>query len=285
MADVNEIEDFFNSVASDAEGSNDDGMAELLGDSTDTYIDTNAPVTEVVVEEAPVGAIEPAPVPTELPTIETTEVVEEVAKTELDLLKEQNALLLARLNEVQTQINTGVIPVPAAVPDPAIPGAAPTTPPVDIFGGQDFDEVLSSKEKFLAMLLENNKMVLKHAYENLATTLPNVVTEQVNYNQKMRDISNEFYSANSDLANAKPTVQAVMTSIMGANPAKPLSEVLAETATKTRELLGLNKTITKPPATAIAPPGPGTGSKRMDGGTPKATSVSDELEGLARLGF
>ena len=240
-----------------------------------------------IEEPGEVETPEPAPASTEPEApVDTPPPAEAEPQDEAALLREQNALLLARLNDLQAQVNGTVVPAPTApVPTTPVPATTPEQVAADIFGGQDFDEVLSDKAKFLGMMAEYGKVILRTAYDNIATTLPNVVTEQVNYNQKMKEISDEFYSVNADLVNVKPTVAAVMQKLIGENPSKPISEILQESAVKTRELLGLNKTIVKPPSTAVPPPAPSTGSKRMVSGTPQATTVSDEIAALAKLGF
>ena len=123
-------------------------------------------------------------------------------------------------------------------------------------------------------------------YKNMASSLPQVVSEQVNYNQKISEVVKEFYKSNDDLAAVKPTVQAVMQSVQGKNPGKDLAEILKITAEETRKLLGLRpKGVTPPASNQIPPSAPGTGSTRMSGGKPAANDVGAELEMLKGLGF
>lgn len=64
--------------------------------------------TNKEVETPAVGEELPSAQPTEVvtPTVEVSP-VEEAPKDEMTLLKEQNALLIARLNEIQEQVNKG----------------------------------------------------------------------------------------------------------------------------------------------------------------------------------
>lgn len=224
------------------------------------------------------------------PPAETT-TLEETAKDEMTLLKEQNALLLARLNEIQEQVNKGEKPKevePPKVEEGVQQPPAPQTS--DIFDGQDFDEVLSDKGKFLSMLGKALQIAHSHTvetiYKNMASSLPQVVSEQVNYNQKISKVVKEFYKSNDDLAAVKPTVQAVMQSVQGKNPGKDLAEILTITAEETRKLLGLRpKGVTPPASNQIPPSAPGTGSTRMSGGKPATDDVGAELDVLKSLGF
>ena len=209
-------------------------------------------------------------------------------KTELQLLQEQNALLMERLNLLQNQINDGL---PKAEPqkiepskpvEPVAPKATEGT--VDIFDGQDFDDVLSDKGKFLGMLARYGQIVMQETYRTIASTLPNVVNEQVNYQARTKQMADEFYAANEDLAAVRPTVSAVMQTIISENPGKGMDEILTLTATKTRQILGLRPKTNVPPSSQTPPAAPNTGSKRVTNVTRKM-DVSEELEALKNLGF
>jgi hypothetical protein len=252
-----------------------------------------------IMDSANKEVVEEAPIVEELSSAQPDEVftspaeappVEEAPKDEMTLLKEQNALLIARLNEIQEQINKGEKPKevePPKAEDVQQPPAAQTS---DIFDGQDFDEVLSDKGKFLSMLGKALQIAHSHTvetiYKNMASSLPQVVSEQVNYNQKISEVVKEFYKSNDDLAAVKPTVQAVMQSVQGKNPGKDLAEILKITAEETRKLLGLRpKGVTPPASNQIPPSAPGTGSTRMSGGKPATDDVGAELDVLKSLGF
>ena len=209
-------------------------------------------------------------------------------KTELQLLQEQNALLMERLNLLQNQINEGL---PKAEPqkveqskpvEPVAPKATEGT--VDIFDGQDFDDVLSDKGKFLGMLARYGHVVMQETYRTIASTLPNVVNEQVNYQARTKQMADEFYAANEDLAAVRPTVSAVMQTIISENPGKGMDEILTLTATKTRQILGLRPKTNVPPSSQTPPAAPNTGSKRVTN-VARKMDVSEELEALKNLGF
>ena len=261
------------------------------GEEEDIFNIMDSANKEVVVE---------APVVEELPPAQPTEVVippaeappvEEAPKDEMTLLKEQNALLIARLNEIQEQVNKGEKPKEVEPPKTEEGVQQPAAPQTsDIFDGQDFDEVLSDKGKFLSMLGKALQIAHSHTvetiYKNMASSLPQVVSEQVNYNQKISEVVKEFYKSNDDLAAVKPTVQAVMQSVQGKNPGKDLAEILTITAEETRKLLGLRpKGVTPPASNQIPPSAPGTGSTRMSGGKPATDDVGAELDVLKSLGF
>ena len=156
--------------------------------------DTQEPIEDVIDFTKVTDDFEEPPVETppveEPPKEETTPpVVEE--KTELQLLQEQNALLMERLNLLQDQINGN--PTPKAEPKPVEPPKPVETPapkegegPIDIFAGQDFDDVLSDKEKFIGMLARYGQIVMQETYKTIASTLPNVINEQVTYQTRTK---------------------------------------------------------------------------------------------------
>lgn len=277
----------------------DDGnfMDELMG--VDSSPEPTPTEPDFLSDDAYLGSsdfedIAPAPTPVKTvvestePAPDSTTPPEVPEPTEVDSLREQNALLLARLNEIQESLNTREVPAVAPLAQPAAPVQPTQAPsaPVDIFDGQDFDEVLSDKTKFMAMMGKVGQAILDTAYQTIAQTLPNVVVEQVNYNQKMKEVVDEFYSAHEDLKAVKPTVSAVMQKVQGENPSLSIQEVLVKTAETTRSLLGLNRSIAKPPAApSNPPPAPGSGSNRMGAAVSTKTTVSDELDFLKNLGF
>ena len=220
----------------------------------------------------------------------TAEVVEEKPeeKTELQLLQEQNALLMERLNLLQNQINDGLPkaePQKVEPPKPVEPVEPKATEGViDIFDGQDFDDVLSDKEKFIGMLARYGQVVMQETYRTIASTLPNVVNEQVNYQARTKQMADEFYAANEDLAAVRPTVSAVMHTVISENPGKGMDEILTLTATKTRQILGLRPKTNVPPSSQTPPAAPNTGSKRVTN-VARKMDVSEELEALKNLGF
>ena len=211
----------------------------------------------------------------EAKVLETVESVEEKSeeKTELQLLQEQNALLIERLNLLQNQIN-GNAPKVDSKPVEAAKPIEPSPPKeiegaTDIFAGQDFDDVLSDKEKFIGMLARYGQVVMQETYRTIASTLPNIVNEQVNYQSNTKKMADEFYAANEDLAAVKPTVSAVMQTIIAENPGKGMDEILILTANKTRQILGLRAKTNVPPSSQTPPAAPNTGSKRVTNVTRK----------------
>ena len=266
-------------IIEDAGAGAEEDIFNIMDSANKEVVET--PVVEELPTVQPVEVVTP---PTEAPT------VEEVPKDEMTLLKEQNALLIARLNEIQEQVNKGEKPKEVAPPKAEGVQQPSTAQTSDIFEGQDFDEVLSDKGKFLSMLGKALQIAHSHTvetiYKNMASSLPQVVSEQVNYNQKISEVVKEFYKSNDDLAAVKPTVQAVMQSVQGKNPGKDLAEILTITAEETRKLLGLRpKGVTPPPSNQIPPSAPGTGSTRMSGGKPATDDVGAELDVLKSLGF
>ncbi len=252
-----------------------------IGEAPEDDLDFTT-VKEIVEEDEPLPVEEPPkeelPKPEEKPD----------EKTELQLLQEPNALLMERLNLLLDQINGNVPKTEPKSVEPPKPVETPASKesegPVDIFAGQDFDDVLSDKEKFIGMLARYGQVVMQETYRTIASTLPNIVNEQVNYQSQTKKMADEFYSANEDLAAVKPTVSAVMQTIIAENPGKGMDEILTLTATKTRQILGLRAKTNVPPSSQTPPAAPNTGSKRVTNVTRKM-DVAEELEALKNLGF
>ena len=267
-------------------GSSDFMATELFpNDDTGEAPEDDIDFTKVVesFEELPK---ESDPVLVEEPIKE--ELPKDEEKTELQLLQEQNALLMERLNLLQDQINGNAPKVETKPVEPPKPVEThvpkESEGPVDIFAGQDFDDVLSDKEKFIGMLARYGQVVMQETYRTIASTLPNVVNEQVNYQARTKQMADEFYAANEDLAAVRPTVSAVMQTVISENPGKGMDEILTLTATKTRQILGLRPKTNVPPSSQTPPAAPNTGSKRVTNVTRKM-DVSEELEALKNLGF
>ena len=195
---------------------------------------------------------------------------------------------MERLNLLQNQINDGLPkaePQKVEPPKPVEPVEPKATEGViDIFDGQDFDDVLSDKEKFIGMLARYGQVAMQETYRTIASTLPNVVNEQVNYQARTKQMADEFYAANEDLAAVRPTVSAVMHTVISENPGKGMDEILTLTATKTRQILGLRPKTNVPPSSQTPPAAPNTGSKRVTN-VARKMDVSEELEALKNLGF
>lgn len=277
---------FFANDEASMGGSSDFMDTELFpNDAIEEAPEDDIDFTKVVESfEEPTNESDPVPIEESI----KEELPKDEEKTELQLLQEQNALLMERLNLLQNQINGNAPKVETKPVEPPKPVETPAPKesegPVDIFDGQDFDDVLSDKEKFIGMLARYGQIVMQETYRTIASTLPNVVNEQVNYQARTKQMADEFYAANEDLAAVRPTVAAVMQTVISENPGKGMDEILTLTATKTRQILGLRPKTNVPPSAQTPPAAPNTGSKRVTN-VARKMDVSEELEALKNLGF
>jgi hypothetical protein len=122
---------------------------------------------------------------------------------------------------------------------------------------------------------------IKLAQENWQTAAPDVVREHVTQHMTMRELVDNFYAENSDLANVRKTVGAIANEISQENPNLTLDEVFAEAAKRTRETLGLPAAGTVQQQNA---PKPNLPQRRQPGnrrnGTPQLTGMAKEIDDL-----
>ena len=135
------------------------------------------------------------------------------------------------------------------------------------------------------MLANYGKVIMQETFKTIAVQLPNVVNEQVVYQTKTKEMADEFYRVNSDLANVRPTVSAVMQSVIAENPRMDMTNILSKTAEKTRELLGIKAKIDNVSGTSSIPPTAPLSSSKRAGTVIKRMEVSDEIEALKNMGF
>jgi len=113
-------------------------------------------------------------------------------------------------------------------------------------GISDLDEVLSSPEAFNKVLLAVYNMALQEASklsaEQIMKGLPGTIYSYVTEHVNMKELVNQFYVENPDLAMMKKTVAAVANDIAAEHPEFTTEQVFAESAKKTRELLQIKAT-------------------------------------------
>lgn len=276
---------FFSTDESNTGGSFLDEIGEGITDSeTEKDFDDDIDFAKISVEEEVVEDIsnKEEVIPAEEANKEVSPEPKEES-SELEEIKKQNALLIERLNSLQEQINNKTAVKEESVKQEEVQNKDTET--IDIFGGQDFDEVLSDKNKFIGMLANYGKVIMQETFKTIAVQLPNVVNEQVVYQTKTKEMADEFYRVNSDLANVRPTVSAVMQSVIAENPGMDMTNILSKTAEKTRELLGIKSKIDNVSGTSSIPPTAPLSSSKRAGTVIKRMEVSDEIEALKNMGF
>lgn len=240
-------------------------FAELSSDPTveEPVIATDLPVT-TTVEPEPVPIVEP---------IVAEPVIEEV---EYKDLTPRERSLLDRLEKVTGERLDAVVPTPTTE-SPATP-IEPTAH--NFLDGVDIDEVLSSSENLNKLLVAVYNRALADAVgqakEYMLKSAPQVITQYTTQHLAMRELVDQFYRDNHELASIKRTVAAVANEIAADKPELSMSELFKEAGERVYKMLGLKRGTT----TVTAPT---TIAKRALV-TPRGTSVrmqAPALEGVA----
>jgi hypothetical protein len=203
---------------------------------------------------------EPTPVPSGEPTKETLPSSTPASVEETpEELRERIKLLLGRIEEL-TPV-PGATPTPEPKPSEKSEGAPPPkeTPPapvkveeIDFLTNLNIDDVIDDPKKLNALLNSVYQRARSDAKEDAAkavlTALPGLVSSEVKTTNDTSVVVNEFYSHNEDLSSVKRTVMAVAAQVHAEKPEWGFQEVLKESATRTRTMLGIKpSTKTKDP--------------------------------------
>lgn len=165
--------------------------------------------------------------------------------SQLETLQKQNQKLLEQINLLTEKINSGSQQPAQAPQQQAQQSSTPTVTAssdgkesvYDFVGDLDIDDIVSNKETFNAVLSKAVNATLN----NVMRHLPSVVQEQTTSQRNIMTTVDSFYSENSDLAHVKPFVGMIAKQVAQENPDLALPNILAETATRVRTMMGLTK--------------------------------------------
>jgi len=212
-----------------------DSIAEFLSDEP-TAEDTPTPVEESTVETPTEVSTETpeesTPETAEEPVVETTPEVETpTEQSELELLKAQNAKLMeviGKLPGVQTPQSTST----SDIDD--------TTPTIEkLLEDTNFDEIMESKENFTKFFKDAMNSVKNETIRTFQQVLPQYATPIISNQITMKEVADNFYSQNKDLAVVKPYVASIANEVSKENPEFTVAQVLEESAKRARESLGI----------------------------------------------
>uniref|UniRef100_A0A6M3K7Q6 Uncharacterized protein n=1 Tax=viral metagenome TaxID=1070528 RepID=A0A6M3K7Q6_9ZZZZ len=202
--------------------------------------------TELAPEPEPI--IEPEPEPEPEPIVEPEPIIEpkseDEPEDEVASLKNQNELLLRRLDALEGKSKD-------VVKEPDDPGEKPDEkkPISFLTDDDDIDEILSKKEKLNEFALRIYQKAIDDASsstrESVFRSIPQVVVQQVQQQMVLREGINEFFKENKDLIPARKTVGAFANEVVAEHPEWTLKEVFVEAEKKTREALGIKKRALK----------------------------------------
>jgi hypothetical protein len=158
----------------------------------------------------------------------------------------------------------------------------PTFEPQDFIAGMDLDDLTREPSKFNEVLNNVYKKARLDAGESLLKDIPAIVKNQVEVQQTLFTMANEFYGANKDLVPYKKNVALIFEKAISDNPDKPYSELMEQVATETRTKLGIKPAVEKEEVKKDPPPKlPTKGSssgRSVD--KPSVKPLQDELEAM-----
>ena len=201
------------------------------------------PKEEPLKEEPPIE--EP---PMEEPPEE--EPLEETPEEELARLRDQNKLLLER-------VEAGYEPPPVKGEPPKeeppkkeepLKKETPPSEPIDFVGDKTLEEVLDTKEGLNAFLNEVAKRLapkgdvdMEPVVERILTALPKIVQTQVTQQTAINELVADFYRENEDLLSARRTVGIYANEVHSENPDWETKKVFEEAGIRTRKALGMRE--------------------------------------------
>lgn len=213
------------------------------------------PTPEPTPEPEPQPQPEPQPEPTPTPTPEPEP---EPTPTPASEPSEREKLLEAQIEDLQGKLLKKEAKPAEPEPKPAPPQPQPEV--LNFLGDQKLDEILDDPEKLNTLLVSiHDKAVetgAKQAEEGILRKIPELVATYTSRHTAVTGLVSNFYKENSDLVGVKKTVAAVTSEIAAEDPQMPVSEVLKKAATRTREILGMQKKATTPTSTPTSQPTP-----------------------------
>lgn len=161
-------------------------------------------------------------------------------KTELELLKEENAKLLAQMNEIAGRV---VAPKPVEKTPEQVrleeEHQKQQAKQVLAFlpSEEVFDEVLKNKDNFNALLTG----VVNAAVERSLRLMPQLATQIVDQKVTMTNIVRDFYTDNKDLVPYKQFVGYTTNEVAAQHPDWTLTQILEETEKVVRDRLKMGR--------------------------------------------
>lgn len=186
---------------------------------------------------------------------------------ELEALKQQNAALLARINEMSGTQKTEITP-------------KDQTNLEKVFEKLDLDTVIDKKENFIEFFTGFAKAIQAETSKQVIERVPDVTQQVLTRKQAMNDVRDNFYKEHPELVNVKQYVAVTANTVASENPDWKIPEVLEEAAKRSRDALGINKldrnspVITNKKKPAFAKPKGGQRSKAE----PKVSKLQQELD-------
>ena len=200
---------------------------------------------------------------------------EHSAVDELSLLKQQNEALLQQLNALSTRKVQEEKPVEEQETVKKLEES-------ELFGEWTYDAIVEDENSFKRFLGEFANKVKTSTEESILRKIPGTVSKLTNEQIEARNTVNQFYEEHPQLAQTKPYMAQIVTTVSAEHADWGLEQVLVESANRAYKALGLQKQATqhaKPQKPAFA--GPASGKRTST--TEAKSRLEKELEELMEL--
>ena len=201
--------------------------------------------------------------------------VESSTADELSLLKQQNEALLQQLNALSTRKVQEEKPVEEQETGKKLEES-------ELFGEWTYDAIVEDENSFKRFLGEFANKVKTSTEESILRKIPGTVSKLTNEQIEARNTVNQFYEEHPQLAQTKPYMAQIVTTVSAEHADWGLEQVLTESANRAYKALGLQKQATqpvKPQKPAFA--GPASGKRTST--TEAKSRLEKELEELMEL--
>jgi hypothetical protein len=212
---------------------------------------TDAPIVEEVVEAPPEKVEEKVETPpaTEAPVAEKVEKVDDVSPKEEPVVDEL-AELRKQNEELRLKVADKVVEVKPKEKPPT------TDAPIedqDFLKDIDIDDVTRDPDSFNKLLnniykkaVESVRGEVRKTKEETIQSIPTLVSSNMELQKTLKEMSDNFYETNKDLAPFKKVVGVVFEEIASQNPKLPYTEILGKVGVETRRRLELKPTVITP---------------------------------------
>lgn len=217
------------------------------------------------------------------PAEETVPTEEDDVESLRQQLAEANLKLL-QFEQSKSQEPAQPQPQPQPTPTPAFPKMANEVSDIDFLGQEDHLKYLENREMFNGLLNKVATVAFNAAVmasqERILRQIPAVVENTASQQARIREITSNFYTANSDLVPYKPAVSMAAIKLHNDNPSMPLEELLTKAAEETRRTLRIRPGTSTRPRVPAQPAGSGRiGADR----TPKTNGLSEQEQQILDL--
>jgi len=201
--------------------------------------------------------------------------------SELDILKEQNRLLLERVEKLSESIMVRPQVFKSEETKDEKPGDAEKKEAiadalVDVIGDLDIDEVVSDKKLFNQVIGKVISATKDATRKEIMSMLPEIIGQQTIQHLNIKELTSKFYEENEDLVPLRKTVSVVAANLYAEDPKLDPISLMSKAADRTREMLGIRKV--KPSGDGKG--GNGSGRKRNpefpSGSSKKASRISGQ---------